>query len=112
MYSDGVGEGMISHVFQYELTQIRDALQKMSENGDKLFNLTFIIVTKKLNSRFFRKIISNGHTNYENPIPGTVIDNTVTRTDRYDFYLVSQSVRQGSVAPTMYNIIFDESGFR
>jgi len=29
---------------------------------------------------------------------------------RYDFFVVSQSVRQGSVSPTSYNVIFDNSG--
>jgi aubergine len=28
----------------------------------------------------------------------------------YDFFLVSQSVRQGTVAPTSYNIIHDTNG--
>ena len=29
---------------------------------------------------------------------------------RYDFFLVSQSVRQGTVNPTSYNVIKDNSG--
>lgn len=29
---------------------------------------------------------------------------------RYDFYLVSQAVRQGTVSPTCYNIIHDDLG--
>lgn len=29
---------------------------------------------------------------------------------RYDFFLVSQSVRQGTVSPTHYNVIEDSSG--
>ena len=29
---------------------------------------------------------------------------------RYDFFLVSQSVRQGTVNPTSYNVIKDTSG--
>ena len=29
---------------------------------------------------------------------------------RYDFYLVSQSVRQGTVNPTSYNVIHDSTG--
>lgn len=29
---------------------------------------------------------------------------------RYDFYLVSQCVREGTVAPTSYNVIDDSSG--
>ena len=35
----------------------------------------------------------------------------VTLPERYDFFLISQSVRQGTVNPTSYNVIMDESGF-
>ena len=45
---------------------------------------------------------------FENPLSGTVVDDVVTLPERYDFYLVSQSVRQGTVNPTSYNIICDE----
>jgi len=31
---------------------------------------------------------------------------------RYDFFLVSQSVRQGTVAPTHYNVIHDTTGLK
>ena len=31
---------------------------------------------------------------------------------RYDFFLVSQSVRQGTVTPTHYNVIWDQSGLK
>lgn len=31
---------------------------------------------------------------------------------RYDFYLVSQSVRQGTVSPTHYNVIEDTTGLQ
>ena len=31
-----------------------------------------------------------------NPVSGTVVDDVVTLPERYDFYLVSQSVRQVS----------------
>ena len=31
---------------------------------------------------------------------------------RYDFFLISQSVRQGTVNPTSYNVIEDTSGLR
>jgi len=106
VYRDGVGDGMIAHVFDYELKQIRQALEKINkENPPKL---AFIIVTKRVNARFFGRD-SRG---YNNPIPGTIIDSAVTRLRRYDFYLVSQSVRQGTVVPTMYNIIYDQTGFK
>ena len=40
------------------------------------------------------------------------IDDVVTLPERYDFFLVSQSVRQGTVNPTSYNVIEDSSGLR
>ena len=46
-----------------------------------------------------------------NPHSGTVADTVVTLPERYDFFLVSQSVGQGTVNPTSYNVILDESGW-
>lgn len=31
---------------------------------------------------------------------------------RYDFFIVSQAVRSGSVSPTHYNVIYDNSGLK
>lgn len=31
--------------------------------------------------------------------------------DRYDFFLISQSIRQGTVMPTSYNVIYDNLGW-
>lgn len=31
---------------------------------------------------------------------------------RYDFFIVSQAVRLGSVAPTHYNVVYDSSGLK
>lgn len=108
LYRDGVSEGMIPHVFDFELKQIKEAIEKVEAPAGVQIGLTFTIVTKRLNQRFFE--IPNGNLN--NPPPGTVIDHTVTRAHRYDFFLISQSVKQGTVSPTMYNIIFDESNWR
>nr|CAD7263547.1 unnamed protein product [Timema shepardi] len=70
--------------------------------GGTPVKMAFIIVTKRINTRIFLK---GG-----NPPPGTVVDDCITIPDRYDFYLVSQSVRQGTVSPTSYNVISDNIG--
>jgi len=36
----------------------------------------------------------------------------LTSAFRYDFFIVSQAVRFGCVAPTHYNVIFDSSGLK
>ena len=64
--------------------------------------LAFIVVTKKINTRFFCR--------GENPPPGTVVDDVVTDPSKYDFFIVSQYVREGTVTPTGYNIIEDTLG--
>jgi len=69
---------------------------------------TYIIVSKRINTRLFR--INGGKPT--NPPSGTVADDKVTLPERYDFFLVSQSVRQGTVNPTSYNVIKDTSGLR
>lgn len=96
--------------------------------------LSVVVVKKRISSRFFAHI--NGKVS--NPPPGTVVDSEVTRPEwyvsyllppsfllfsssskllkplfaRYDFYIVSQAVRTGSVSPTHYNVVYDTSGLK
>lgn len=107
VYRDGVGEGQIAYVYDFEMAQIKSALDKLIEPGK--IKWSFIIVTKRVNARFFQKIDAK---TIENPPPGTVVDTVVTRKERYDFYLISQSVREGTVNPTMYNIIGDNTDWK
>jgi len=108
IYRDGVSDGMINHVYDFEMTQIKQVLEE--KIGKEKIKLAFIIVTKRLNTRFFTK--NEQGPGFANPTPGTVIDDVVTSSMRYDFYVISQSVREGTVAPTRYNIIEDETNFR
>jgi aubergine-like protein len=101
IYRDGAGEGMLSSICDTELGMMRDAIKQVSES----IRLTMIIVNKRCGARFYMR-----HNNsFTNPPPGTAIDRVVTRDKRFDFYLISQSTRNGTVAPTYYNIIHDES---
>jgi aubergine-like protein len=84
--------------------EILGSLKNSYENVTEKPKLSFIIVTKRINTRFFRE----NRVRTDNPVSGTVVDDVVTLGDRYDFYLISQSVRQGTVSPTSYNIIFDQ----
>ncbi|GJQ76571.1 aub [Trypoxylus dichotomus] len=100
IYRDGVGDGQIPYIKEHEVAHTKNALQK-ELYGDNL-KLCFIIVSKRINTRFFK--------GDQNPDPGTVVDSCVTLPERYDFFIVSQCVRQGTVAPTSYNIIDDNMG--
>lgn len=101
VFRDGVGDGQLSHCSQYEVPQFEATLKE--------FNITdctvcFVVVQKRINTRIFR--LRDGDQ-LENPYPGTVLDHTVTRRHLYDFFLVSQHVRQGTVTPTHYIALHD-----
>lgn len=100
IYRDGVGEGQVPQVLEREVEEIKKSLDKLY-NGSN-YKMCFIIVTKRLNTRLF--------FNNNNPITGTVVDDVITSPIKYDFFIVSQKVRQGTITPTSYSIIFDNLG--
>lgn len=104
IYRDGVGEGQLAVVYETELKKILEVIRKIDPN----IKLTMIVVNKQVGARFYMR----ANNTFMNPPPGTAIDHTVTRQGRYDFYLVSQSTRQGTISPTYYNIIHDESSMQ
>ncbi|KAG7489102.1 hypothetical protein JOB18_004908 [Solea senegalensis] len=106
VYRDGVGDGQLSSVVNYEVSQIMDSIKSMGQ--DYMPKLSVVVVKKRISSRFFAFI--NGKVS--NPPPGTIIDTEVTRPEWYDFYIVSQSVRIGTVSPTHYNVVYDTSGLK
>ncbi|XP_068460923.1 piwi-like protein 1 [Clinocottus analis] len=106
VYRDGVGDGQLHSVVNYEVSQIIESIQSMGH--DYTPKLSVVVVKKRINSRFFAAM--NG--NVTNPPPGTVVDSDVTRPEWYDFYIVSQAVRNGSVSPTHYNVVYDTSGLK
>lgn len=107
LYRDGVSDGDLEYVVHTELRHIKDVLKKAVTGTEvEKIRLCFIVVNKSIGTRFFAYI----NKQFVNPQPGTIIDDHVTRKHRYDFYLVSQSTRQGTVAPTYYNVLYDDSG--
>ena len=68
--------------------------------------VAYVIVSKRINTRFFT---GTARERPENPTCGTVVDNTVTLSDRFDFFLVSQKVNQGTVSPTSFNVVHNDA---
>lgn len=108
IYRDGVGDGDLPMVREYEIPQLEEAITNYIKNKPELKRpqLSFIVVQKRVNV----KMMQIAGRNLVNPPPGSVIDHTVTRKQFYDFYLVSQHVHQGTVTPTHYISLLDECG--
>lgn len=100
IYRDGVSEGQVSQVFEYEVESLKKKLEELYYGPN--FKMIFIIVSKRVNTRFF--------CNRRSPPAGTVVDDVVTSPFKYDFFIVSQQVREGTVSPTSYSIISDNTG--
>lgn len=101
IYRDGVGDGQIPYVYEQEVGAIKKKLVEEIYQSTPL-RMAFVIVSKRIGTRVF--------AGEYNPPPGTVIDDVITLPERYDFFIVSQCVLQGSVSPTSYNVIEDTLG--
>lgn len=102
VYRDGLGEGQLDYALNTEITAMEEV---MKTQGLENVEFAYIVVSKRINSRFFQMTGNRAM----NPSSGSVVDDVVTLPERHDFYLVSQSVRQGTVNPTSYNIIKNTS---
>ncbi|CAH0589121.1 unnamed protein product [Chrysodeixis includens] len=103
IYRDGVGDGEMKVVQQYEIPQLQISMELLNKEYKPL--LTYIVVQKRINTRIFMKAGGG----LENPNPGTIVDYGITRRDWYDFLIVSQKVNQGTVTPTHYVVVHDSS---
>ncbi|XP_059470677.1 piwi-like protein Siwi [Neocloeon triangulifer] len=100
-YRDGVDE--YSSRCDGEVEKLKLKLGSLYESAAAL-KFSYVLISRRCNTRLFT-------SNLSNPPPGTVADNYITRPDSYQFFLVSQSVRQATVNPTSYHVLCDSSGF-
>ncbi|KAI0210741.1 Piwi-like protein 2 [Lamellibrachia satsuma] len=110
VYRDGVGDGQLPVVAGYEVKQLSECFALFGETYEP--RLAVIVVQKRINTRIFARVGHGRDENLDNPPPGTIVDHTVTRKEWYDFFLVSQHVRQGTVSPTHYIVVHDDSDWK
>lgn len=103
IYRDGVSDGQFRKVQDFEIPQLKTAFSNINENYKP--RVTFFVVKKRGNARFFLK---DNRNDFQNPPIGTVIDSGVTK-KKEEFYLISQSTNQGTVSPTHFHILHDNS---
>ncbi|XP_076360662.1 piwi-like protein 1 [Tachypleus tridentatus] len=110
IFRDGVSHSQMKHIAEYEVEQVSSCFQHFGESYEP--TLSVLVVQKRINTRIFLSLNGRGHKSLDNPPSGTILDHTVTQQNWYDFFLVSQHVRQGTVTPTHYVVIYDSSNMR
>ncbi|XP_055684143.1 protein argonaute-3 [Lutzomyia longipalpis] len=107
IFRDGIGDGQLPLCENFEVPQLIEAAKSLyPANGEP--KLTYVVTQKRINTRFFRQ--SGGKI--DNPAPGTVVDHSVTRRYMMDFFLISQNVRQGTVTPSHYIVVYDSANLK
>ncbi|XP_046683937.1 piwi-like protein Ago3 [Homalodisca vitripennis] len=98
-YRAGLGDGQLNVCKEYEVQALEKAFDVINPAYKPM--LAVIVCQKRINTRIF--LPKNG--DFENPLPGLIVDHTITRRYLFDFFLVSQMVRQGTVTPTHYVVL-------
>jgi aubergine-like protein len=100
IFRDGVSEGQLTTVGEHEVAQFKSCF-----SSDFSPQMCVIVVQKRINTRIFNW----SNNEFNNPRPGAIVDNDITSRDHFDFFLVSQHVNQGTVSPTHYIVVFDDT---
>lgn len=133
VFRDGVSDSQMDFVQQFEASQFLEAFKHLDESmtadrsssssdesmrkrlndilpAEYAPGFTYIIVQKRISTRILAfQRGPGGSVGFENPPPGTVLDHTVTRYKFKDFFLVPQSVNQGTVTPTHFVVVKESS---
>jgi len=95
IYRDGVGEGQVNSVMEFEFSGIQAAIAEVNPEA----KIAFLTISKRIETRFF----SRGG----NPPGGTIVDTVATHANMKDFYMVPIESRQGTVAPLHYRMHYN-----
>ena len=74
VFRDGVGDGQMNTVKEYEVPQMMACFSSFEENYHPKFAV--VVVQKRISTRIFHR---GGAKGLANPPPGTVVDHTITR---------------------------------
>ncbi|KFO38129.1 Piwi-like protein 2 [Fukomys damarensis] len=100
VYRDGVSDGQLKTVAKYEIPQLQECFESFENYQPKM---TVFVVQKKISTNLY--LAAPEH--FMTPLPGTVVDHTITSCEWVDFYLLAHHVRQGCGIPTHYICVFN-----
>lgn len=95
VYRDGI-------IHSGQLSSLTKEAHRVKEALGIITKVAYVAVQRRCNARFFKNA-------EENPKSGTVVDHSVTEKDWYDFYLVPMDVNMGTVSPTHFTVILDDT---
>ncbi|CAI5450512.1 unnamed protein product [Caenorhabditis angaria] len=105
IYRSGVGEGDFERVED----EVREMKMVFERERKQVPEFLMIVVSKTSHLRIYPQNLSRNGTSFEQNVPsGTCLTAGITRYDRDEFYLVSQSALIGTIRPARYSIIVND----
>eukprot|EP00345_Euplotes_harpa_P008961 CAMPEP_0168352986 /NCGR_PEP_ID=MMETSP0213-20121227/22933_1 /TAXON_ID=151035 /ORGANISM="Euplotes harpa, Strain FSP1.4" /LENGTH=805 /DNA_ID=CAMNT_0008364413 /DNA_START=1 /DNA_END=2418 /DNA_ORIENTATION=- len=104
VYRDAVSEGQSEATLRTEIPQLNKAIQNLVDVGSLKAEpkILFLLANKRIEQRFF----TQDRGKFFNPERGLVIDEGVTRPDRFEFYMISHAGPTGLQSPIRYEVIY------
>ncbi|CAI2368923.1 unnamed protein product [Moneuplotes crassus] len=104
IYRDAVSEGQSEVTLRTEVPELEKAIKNLKDSGqiEEEPSILFILANKRIEQRFFTQ---DRRGNLKNPRRGLVIESKITRTDRFDFYMISHAGPTGLQCPVRYEVI-------
>ncbi|CAF4692131.1 unnamed protein product, partial [Rotaria magnacalcarata] len=111
-----IDNGQFRQIYDCEISAIRQAFDETYGNQNTHPCLTFIIVQKDHNTRFFIKYSNNRSRSRDGRPPpkyinmpiGAVIDTTIVHSNNTNFYLNSHNAYQNVNQPSYYHVLLNE----
>jgi aubergine-like protein len=103
VYRDAVSEGQSQVTLESEVPQLMKAIQNLKDIGKFTDDpsILFLLCNKRIEQRFF----TEQRGAYQNPSRGLVIQDGLTRPDRFEFYMISHDGPTGLQCPVRYEVI-------
>ena len=110
VFRDGISDSQSKLVLLEEVPALKSAFASHRKTCPSFAEplLIYTLVNKRTNARF---VMENSNSTVSNPPLGTVVDSKVVDKAGYDFYILPAKANQGSMTPTYFNVIYDNSNF-
>ncbi|KAI8999832.1 Piwi domain-containing protein [Gaertneriomyces semiglobifer] len=112
VFRDGASESQFNEIRQTEIKAIKRACSDIERasggKGTYEPKITFVVVTKRHNVRFFPEKKEDADKS-GNVLPGAVVDRTIVHPVEWDFFLQSHAGLQGTSRSSHYHILHDEN---
>jgi len=98
IYRGSANTGDLKSLREGEVVNVRNTIQEITPDT----NMIYIVVNNKHDLKFFTK---DANSKFDNPDPSTVICETVTVKNSFQFFLISHKPKKGMVKPSFYVVL-------